>query len=189
MLLAGPARRDDHAAKADKDAGSLAKGELARIAEIARAVRVRVIVGALRAGEHDRRIAGAKNLQRHRRFFHRIGAMGDDDAFNVCAGGLLVDHGNELVEVRERNRGGIEAAKFHDFGIDIGRELRASNGGNEGTIVHRSAGNRAAGGDEDEVSYKLQNKRRRAEAAGADQESWGKCKLVGVYTPDVRSKK
>ena len=62
MLLAGPARRDGHAAKTDEDAGPPAKGELARIAEIARAIRVRVIVGALRAGEHDGRIACAKNF-------------------------------------------------------------------------------------------------------------------------------
>ena len=115
--------------------------------------------------------------------------MGNDDAVNVCAGGLLIDHRDELVEVRERNRRGIELAKFHHFGVDIGRELRAGDGGDEGTIPHSGAGNRAAGGDEGEVSHTFQNKRRRAEAAGADQKSWCKCKLMGVYFPDVRSEK
>ena len=115
--------------------------------------------------------------------------MGDDDAVDVCAGGLLIDHRDELVEVRERNRRGIELAKFHHLGIDIGRELRAGDGGNEGTILHRGAGNRAAGGDEGEMSHAFHNKRRRAEAAGANQNSWGKCKLMGVYIPDVRSEK
>ena len=93
--------------------------------------------------------------------------MGDDHATDILARGVLVDHRNELIEVRQSNRGGVELAKLHYLGVDFSGKVRARDGGNQGTIGHGGARDRAAGGDQSKSGHAPKVKEIFAHAAGA----------------------
>ena len=93
--------------------------------------------------------------------------MGDDHATDVLARGVLIDHRNELIEVRQSNRGRVELAKLHYLGVDFSGKVRAGDCGNQGTIGHGGARDRAAGGDQSKSGHALKVKEISAHAAGA----------------------
>ena len=93
--------------------------------------------------------------------------MGDDHATDVLARGVLVDYCNELIEVCQSNRGGVQLAKLHYLGVDFSGEVRTGDGGNQGTIGHGGARDRAAGGYQSKSGHALKVKEISAHAAGA----------------------
>ena len=120
MSLARTARRNARTPKAEEYPGAPAGCKIAGIAQVARAVRRGVIVGTLRTSKHDGLCTATENLQRQRGLFHRVGAMGDDYTVDVLPRRLGINHRDELIEVRQSDRGGVELPKLHYLGVDIG---------------------------------------------------------------------